>query len=95
MARRSITTLLITGMVAAMVGMREATGIGPPPPLLSTEEVVWLSPEPDSDLGNWVVLEATPELGLSPDEVGTRRGTRSTFLASVGAFIRRLGGKGR
>ena len=51
MARRSVSTLLITAMVAMMVGMREATGIGPPPPTLTTEEIEWLSPEPENDPG--------------------------------------------
>ena len=41
--RRILTSL----GVAAMVGLRESTGLAPPPPKLVTEEVEWLSPEPE------------------------------------------------
>ena len=39
MARRSLKALLITMIVAMMVGLREATGTAPPPPILTTERV--------------------------------------------------------
>lgn len=57
MARRSISTLLITLTVAMMVGMREATGLAPPPPTLGNEEIVWLSPEREGDPGLFIVFE--------------------------------------
>lgn len=43
--RRFLTAL----GVAAMVGLRDATGLAPPPPRLFTEQIEWLSPEPEDD----------------------------------------------
>lgn len=45
--RRILTSL----GVAVMVGLRESTGLAPPPPKLVTEEVEWLSPEPEQNDG--------------------------------------------
>ena len=56
MARRSLWTFLMALVVSVMVGLREATGIGPPPPTLSTEEIHWLSPELDNDPGMDIVI---------------------------------------
>jgi hypothetical protein len=49
MARRSFFALVAALGTAAMVGLSRATGLAPPPPLLSVESVEWLSPEPEDD----------------------------------------------
>ena len=54
---RSISTVVLTLTVAVMVGVREATGLAPPPPALGNEEIVWLAPERDGDPGYFLVLE--------------------------------------
>jgi hypothetical protein len=90
MARRSVTALLISAMVAVMVGMREATGIAPPPPTLSTEDVVWLSPEPEEDVGFEVVFgDAAPSVPSNQSQQETR--SRRGLLARATGFFRGLG----
>ena len=92
MARRSVSTLLITAIVAVMVGIRDATGIGPPPPTLSTEEIEWLSPERENDPGLLVVLEepAPVEARVESDpEVGTR----PALFEWARTFFRTIGGR--
>ena len=49
MARSRFRRFFTAMGVAAMVGLREATGLAPPPPQLMTEEIEWLSPEPEAD----------------------------------------------
>lgn len=54
MRGRRLSSLLMSMIVAVMVGIRESTGLAPPPPLLITEEIEWLSPgsddEPEADV---------------------------------------------
>ena len=82
MARRNITTFLISMTVAVMVGIREATGLAPPPPTLGSEEVVWLSPERDGDPGIFVVLE-DPEPQTTEPLVRSPQQPRVSLLARV------------
>ncbi len=65
MSRRSVSTFLAALLTALMVGMRDSTGLAPPPPLFITEEVHWLSPELDDELDGMITFEESPE----PDEV--------------------------
>jgi hypothetical protein len=92
MARRSISTILVTLVVAMMVGLREATGTAPPPPTLSTEEIVWLSPELENDLDGLVVFEDPDpvESGVHRDGQ-TRPGHGAVGFA--GSFLRRIFGR--
>jgi len=48
-SRRSLPALLAAMMTAVMIGIRDSTGLAPPPPLLPVEEIHWLSPELEGD----------------------------------------------
>ncbi len=89
MARRSLRAFLITMIVAMMVGLREATGTAPPPPILTTERVEWLSPEPDGEPLYEVVGEV-PDLTLDEAPAGPSL-ERNSLLTWTTAFLRRLG----
>ena len=82
MARRNISTILITLTVAVMVGIREATGLAPPPPTLGTEEVVWLAPERDGDAGLFIVLE-DPEPRVAGTSANDRPSTRPRLFTRI------------
>lgn len=90
MARRSVPAFLIAMTVAVMVGIREATGLAPPPPTLSNEEVVWLSPEREGDPGLFVVFEdPEPEaVEASADHSTTPRGSVFRRILTRLRFVR-------
>ena len=82
MARRSISTLFLSLLVAVMVGIRESTGLAPPPPMLGTEEIEWLSPEREDNPGLFIVFE-DPEPTVAPTtpEAPRRAGALHRLLA--------------
>ena len=89
MARRSLSTILATLIVAVMVGVREASGIAPPPPTLSTEEIEWLSPELDHDLEFMVVIEDPGQFPpiVQPEAVPV---SDRSLMGAAKAMVRRM-----
>lgn len=51
-----------------MVGIRESTGLAPPPPALTAERVEWLSPERPDAGGFFLVLEDPEVSDTTPEE---------------------------
>lgn len=83
---RTIVGALVFG---AMVGFRDATGLAPPPPTLTTEVVEWLSPEPDEDEELIVVFE-DPSPFTAADHTAARVQGRQGLVARTVAALRRL-----
>ena len=76
MAASRLRRILTSLGVAAMVGLRESTGLAPPPPKLVTEEIEWLSPEPEQDPGLDGLL-GSPDPVEPPSPVRTARPSRN------------------
>lgn len=72
MARRSLLAFVAALGTAVMVGLSNATGWAPPPPLLSVESVEWLSPEPDEDGNPGVVFSGIEPEMQTPAETSVR-----------------------
>ncbi len=84
---RSVPAFLVTLIVAAMIGLRESTGIGPPPPVGSIDTVEWLSPELDGDDQLPIDLQessADPEDATARPAKPARQGFFRTILRAVG-----------
>ena len=92
MARRGLSTFLMAVMVAVMVGLREATGMAPPPPVLGTEEIHWLAPDLDDDPPFELVLPEADHamLDVAPSEApAQRRGALHAVRRFLTGFSRR------
>ncbi len=93
MARRSLSTMLVTLMVAVMLGVRDAAGLAPSLPTTSTEEIHWLSPGLDDQLDLDVVI-AESEGTLEPGEARPALDEPDRGLAfTARAFFSRLFGR--
>lgn len=78
MAASRLRRILTSLGVAVMVGLRESTGLAPPPPKLVTEEVEWLSPEPEQDDGlDGLLGSPGPYEPLPPSPVRAARPSRN------------------
>ncbi len=97
MARRGFSTLAVSLVVAVMVGVRESTGLAPPPPTLMTEEIEWLSPE-RPDAGGFYVVYEDPEPmeseGAAPPP-RVRTGRLGRWMRALAPRLRLPGSGGR
>ena len=86
---RRLSTLATAALFAVMVGVRESTGLAPPPPTLSTEEIEWLSPE-RPDAGGFYVVFENPEIA---ETSVTERSERPSglFKRILGSVLRSRG----
>ena len=72
-----------------MVGIRESTGLAPPPPTLMTDQIEWLSPE-RPDAGGFYVVYEDPQVA---ETSGVEKPPRRAGLIGrlLGAVLRRDG----
>ncbi len=95
MSRRRLSTFLAALLTAVMVGIRDSTGLAPPPHIFTTEEVHWLSPELDNELDGMITIAESAE----PDEVtyqppaasASRRGPLHAARTLLARMMRRGG----
>ena len=87
---RRLSTLATAALFAVMVGIRESTGLAPPPPTLSTEEVAWLSPE-RPDAGGFYVVFEDPEVVETSDAEQSER-PAGLFRRILGSVLGSRGG---
>lgn len=87
MGRRGPKAFLMTVIVALMVGLRESTGLAPPPPILVTERVEWLSPESEKETPP--VFLGEPGAVLHRTEQRTSSPRKGDLLRRTAAFVLR------
>jgi len=86
MSRRRLSTFLAALLTAVMVGIRDSTGLAPPPYVFKTEEVHWLSPELENEFDGMVTIEEPAE----PDEVASQTPAASPSRRRPFRAVRRL-----
>ena len=86
MSRRKLSTVLAALVAAVMIGIRDSTGLAPPPPIFVAEEVHWLSPELDDELDGMVTIAESAE----HHEVRTRPLGVSASRRSIRALLSRM-----
>lgn len=95
MSRRRMSTFLAALITAVMVGIRDSTGLAPPPPLFVTEEVHWLSPELDNELDGMITIAESAEADemkyQPPAASASRRGPLRTVRTLLARMMRRGG----
>ncbi|MEM7414412.1 MAG: hypothetical protein AAF389_02880 [Gemmatimonadota bacterium] len=87
MSRRSMRAVAAAALFGVMVGIRESTGLAPPPPTLTTERVEWLSPDRPDAGGFFLVLEDPEVTDADPVEVSARK------PSAVRRWVRALRGR--
>lgn len=94
MARRSLSAMLATLMVAVMLGVRDAAGLAPPLPTTSTEEIHWLSPGLEDELDlDVVIAESEEALEVGEDRPVLDKADRGLAFTTR-RFFSRLFGRG-
>ena len=86
MSRRRLSTFLAALLTAVMVGIRDSTGLAPPPHIFTTEEVHWLSPELENEFDDVITIEEP----AGPDEVSEPPPAASSSRRGPLRAVRRL-----
>ncbi len=92
MSKRTVSTFLAALLTAMMFGMRDATGMAPPPPLFVTEEIHWLSPELDGDPDTSVSF-ADPDSSEATEAVDVPPAVEREPVSSAWRWLARIMGR--